>query len=422
MLREPPEEEVVGSNPASFINKVLQYKHLGDREKAYNGKTDSKLIARGFKMYPDPFKREGTNNLSFNYIDPLTGKRKLKSCGTARVGEAKKIIKEFIDSLTVCSGLTFRQYAQRYCSYETNPRAQRLKLDGKYYSVRYSQDLKEKLEKYVFPDSFCDKTLSEISRGDVIDLKQRMASRNPDRIPTINKTMKHIAAIFSEGYLRGDIKTNPAQQLSSIAYTPQERGFFSAEEIFELFKDPNKWQSLLSYQVFQFAAYTGRRASEILALEWEQIEGKYCTIDRAWKKAEGKSGSPKWGVSVKIPLPGKLNFPEKSMSPYVFNDDGRRLGETWWRKNFIKAMELHEIDYKSRNFTPHSFRHSLNTNLLLSGCPELYVKKYLGWTDKSRDTQSHYTHIQPEHLVVVSDKIDEIYSGKSKIVEFVKTG
>ena len=136
------------------------------------------------------------------------------------------------------------------------------------------------------------------------------------------------------------------------------------------------------------------------------------------------AGSPKWGVSVVIPLaPSVLdNLPEKKTSNYIFNIKGLHLGETWWRKNFIKAMENLKINYKERNLTPHSFRQSLNTNLLVAGCSELYVKKYLGWTDKNKDTQAIYTHITPENLSIIADRIDEIYSGKSNIIDFKKLG
>ncbi len=327
-----------------------------------------------------------------------------------------------MDSLTPCSGLTFKEYAQRCCNYETNPRAQRLLLGKRHYGKKHCEDMKSKMEKYIFPDPLSNKELCDITRGDVIDLQQRLARKYPDIVPTINKTIKHFASIFSEALLRGDVKYNPATRLTSIYYQAKERDFLSSQEINELFTDSGKWPSMLTYQVFMFAAFTGRRASEILALEWEQIEGKYCTIDRAWKKAEKKAGDPKWGISVKIPLSERLlaSLPEKGSCRYVFNDKGRRLGETWWRKNFIKSMDMFGIEYKTRNITAHSFRHSLNTNLLLSGCSELLVKKYLGWTDKNKDTQAIYTHIKPEHLTVIADKIDEIYSGKGNVIRFKK--
>ena len=164
-------------------------------------------------MYPEPYRREGTKRLYFNYIDPVTGKRKLQTCGTARVGEAKKRIKEFIDNLTACSGFTFREYAERFCDYETNPRAQRLKLYGRHYGKKHIEDLKSKLERFVYPDPISSKGITDIIRGGIFDLQRRLARQNPDIIPTINKTLKHVASIFSEGYLRVDIKTNPAQLL-----------------------------------------------------------------------------------------------------------------------------------------------------------------------------------------------------------------
>ncbi len=331
-------------------------------------------------MYPRPICREGSSNLFFYYVDPASGKRRKKSCGTSKKGKANDFIIEFINSLTKCSIINFKAYSAQYLVYETNPRRKRYSAEGKKYGLRYCEDLARLIKKYVYPEKFADFSMGEITRGDIIDLRDILISKNAGKHNTVNKVIKAVSSIFSEAHYRGDIKNNPATHISDIKYNAKERGFFFSEEILHLFSDPDKWPSRIAYQLFRFAAFTVRRASEILALEWEQIEGKYCNIDRAWKKSEKCSGDVKWGMSVEIPLAASvlLNLPEKGSFRYIFHDNTRRTGETWWRNNFRRSMAAFEIDIDGRNISPHSFRHSLNTNLLLAGSPELYVKKYLG--------------------------------------------
>lgn len=363
--------------------------------------------------YPKPFRREGQSSLFFNYYDPLTGKRKLKSTGTSKVGESKEFIKEFIDRLTPAGSLTFREYASKFFTKETNPRYIRYRRMGKQYGMGHIKMCRSMMTKYVFPEPFADKPFAGITRGDILDLVALLMRKYPEHPSSINKVADYLSSIFSEAYYREDLKYNPAQRLGDIKYNTEQRGTFSPAEIRDMFSNPKKWSSIVSYRVFLFAAYTGRRCGEIFGLQWSQIKDGYCTIDQAYNKGEKEITDPKWGKCVTIPLCKTVldNLPEKGESPYVFTaENGGPLYEAWWRRYFRKDMERLGIDRKARRLVPHSFRHSLNTNLLVAMIPELYVKKYIGWTDNSKDTQAIYTHIQPKDLKFVADKIDEIYS------------
>ena len=362
--------------------------------------------------YPEPYKKRGRSaSLYFVFTDPLTGKRRYLATGSPKVGESREYIRAFMDRLTPTGTLTFRTYAEQFFSPETNPRYIRYQMAGKQYSLGHIKQLKSVITRYVFPERFADKALSEITRGDILDLLALLNRKYPGHPATINKISDFISSIFSEAYYREDIKNNPAMRLTDIVYQRKARGTFTPEEIRKIFQDPRKWKSKLAYQVFLFAAYTGRRQGEIRALQWEQIQDGLCTIDRAINRTTRKLARPKWDKCVTVPLCRTVldNLPERTESPYVFTEDGAPLGETWWAKSFWREMKRLEIDYKERNLVPHSFRHSLNNNLLLAGVPRLFVRKYIGWSE-GRDTQEAYTHIEPENLRAVADKIDEIYN------------
>ena len=358
--------------------------------------------------YPKPFRREGKPSLWFNYTDPVTGARKLKSTGSGKVGESKEFIKDFIDRLTPAGTITFREYAAKFFSPETNPRYIRYKLAGKQYSLNNINSLRIIIAKHVFPYPFADRQLSTITRGDILDLITRISRELADHPATVDKVISYISSIFSEAYYREDIKYNPAQRLTRIDYKRQARDTFSPQDVISLFRDKQRWSSETAYQVFLFAAYTGRRCGEILGLQWDQINGEYCTIDRAYNRGEKGLAEPKWGKCVTIPLCRTLldRLPERGESPYVFTYEGHPLSTAWWQKQFKKNV----APYFTGNFVAHSFRHSLNTNLIIAlGGQEIFVKKYIGWSDRNLDTQAVYTHIKPEHLKFVADKIDEMY-------------
>jgi len=358
--------------------------------------------------YPKPFRREGQTSLWFNYVDPVTGRRRLKSTGSSKVGESKEFIQNFMDRLTPAGTTTFREYATKFFSPETNPRYIRYKLAGKQYGLNNINSLRIIITKHVFKYPFADRPLSSITRGDILDLITHISKELDGHPATIDKVISYVSSIFSEAYYREDIKYNPAQRLTRIGYKKQAREIFTPQDIISLFKDKERWSSEVAYQVFLFAAYTGRRCGEVLGLQWEQINGEYCTIDRAYNRGERGLAEPKWGKCVTIPLCKTLleRLPAKGDCPYVFNINGKPLHTAWWQKMFRRNVS----PYFEGNYVAHSFRHSLNTNLLLALMPPLYVKKYIGWADRSLDTQAEYTHIKPENLKFIADKIDEIYN------------
>lgn len=177
------------------------------------------------------------------------------------------------------------------------------------------------------------------------------------------------------------------------------------------------------------------RCGEVLALSKKTSINPFdrsIIIDRAWKDRH-EIGPPKNGKSREIPVSDYLlsylnNLIKKAYQEHelVFcYEDGSRLGDTWWRKNFYIALEAAKLvkrvkgddgkyQYVNRRndvVMPHSLRHSLNTNLLAAGCNALLVEAYLGWTRPQglSTMQTNYTGFTQEALREVAQAIAEIY-------------
>jgi integrase len=224
------------------------------------------------------------------------------------------------------------------------------------------------LKKHILKDPFARKRLSEITRANVLDLRSRLLAKNaPARVI---KALGIVKVIFREALFREEINRDPTAGMGRVKYCKVERGIFTAEELRTLFPDHGygPWKDIQDYTCFYLAAVTGLRRGEILALQWRHIdfERQALTLCEAWKGGR-EIGPPKWDHLRMVPLSSRtidklrqLQMESIRLAPedFVFAyDDGSRVGETWWRKRFCKALDRAEIDRQSRCLTAHSFRH-----------------------------------------------------------------
>lgn len=160
-----------------------------------------------------------------------------------------------------------------------------------------------------------------------------------------------LKTIFNEALYREEIYRNPVQGIGNIKYEPKEVGIFTEEELKMLFpvRAIGVWQSTLDCNCFLLAASTGMRRSKILALQWRDInfEGRYLTVNRAWKGKE--LGLSKWNKTRYVPLSSLMISRLKDLrysSLNCLDDDlvfcysyGHRLHDTWWKLHFRRAMK-----------------------------------------------------------------------------------
>ena len=374
-------------------------------------------------MYPKPYKQQGCKNYYFKYTDPVTRKQRGRTTGQTTKKLAEIEIKNFIDALnsfnvnSVLSYLPLKEYLKPWTNGKTNPRYERYSFEEKQYGTRQVKRVAAMLEQHVITHPISDLEIYRITRGAAVDFRAYLLKNRLQGHPqTVNVIISVLKAVFNEGIFRGELTSNPFSGIGNIKTKTKPREILSLDEFRQLFR-PTVFPSELAYRIFLFAAATGMRTSEVLALHWEQLSGNMLTVDRAWVSPK-KLGPPKWGKTRTIPLSNlALSALPEQECELMFHRYSNRLGNTWWKKNFQAAMERSGIE---KHITPHCLRHTLNSQLLLAGISPFIIQYYLGWSRSSdlTKTQEGYTHVLEEHLQPVARAIDTLYTPEREIIPF----
>jgi integrase len=378
--------------------------------------------------------KNGKESTTYYYsINPSSGvshalckqeQRKTTGCSTksAAISFVLDRIEELKDkSPRKKSELTLKEYAGPFWVWETCPHVDRLRSEGKSITRNHVEIQRLVMKKHLFSDPIVDAPISEITRDSILQFRSRLIQKH-GYSRTVQKVISLLKTILKEAYFREHIDRDPTIGIGKVKYEQREAGTFNEKELKSLFKAaPGVWKDRKDYTAFLLAATTGMRRGEVLALQWQDIhfEEGFIEVVRAWKGRE-EIDLPKWNKKRVVPIPQFMvaaltRLQEESIriasDDLVFcYDDGSRLGGTWWRTRFTKAMEAARIDYKGRDLSPHSFRHTLNTVLRSRGISDITLRAAFGWTDEK--TQENYTHTQLEHLKDQADIVDSIFAGK----------
>lgn len=427
------------------------------------------------KKYPDPFKRDKEKKGSpyyFTHTD-AAGKRRNVSTGETTKEKARDKIREIIDrEASGMTELSFADYAKPYFIEKTCPHFARLRDEGKSIGLEHLARSRDFLESHILRDSlFSGIPISKMKRRDLLDLRQRLKAQGLG-LNTVNKVIACAKTILSEATMREDIDANPGAKVGEIKYTRRERGVMVPEEVASLLayvtertillekaaigaKPVKKGagraraqgialQAVRDEALLAFLFASGARAGEICALRFRAIDFKTgrIIIDEA-KKGKDGIGKPKWGKTREIVLAhlalsrlkkwrdrlaSELEAP-LSEEAFVFgNLDNKPLGY----EGLHNVLETAIGDARTKDIlpsddrwlSPHSARHSLNTNLLAFGVSPLLVQSYLGWTSAEGKiltrVQSAYTHLRLLKVEDVAKAVDNMYKPNNRTATFAK--
>lgn len=148
--------------------------------------------------------------------------------------------------------------------------------------------------------------------------------------------------------------------------------------------------------VITFAVHTGMRESEILGLQWSDVdlENRYASLYET-KNSDPRKVAMNASAIVAI-LPLKL-----SKADHVFSD-GQGIPFSprtvlWW---FKQALEEAEI----RDFRFHDLRHTCASWMAMAGVPVEKIQKQLGHKDIRMTMR--YMHLAPDGIRSGADQLD----------------
>ena len=89
----------------------------------------------------------------------------------------------------------------------------------------------------------------------------------------INNVLIPLRIVLGDAYMDGLIDSNPADRVKNIPHRYDEPNPFKPDEMRLILENCD----LQSRNLFQFAFWSGLRTSELIALEWRDIDSSFCT-------------------------------------------------------------------------------------------------------------------------------------------------
>ena len=357
---------------------------------------------------------------TYHYDAFVNGKRVRGTTGTSDETEALKIAEKEIQLVMerMDVGMTVKSMLHLYNDPKTNPRRIASKITGESYGEDYANEMARQskdIEKILADKQpkILAKKVAELTSLDINLVRKAIYDVHGARRKA-QYEFRSFKAFISQLHDDGVIDNNVGAGMKDIHYSATPRRAVRPEILSLIVDAKDKFQDVEDWAYAVFAMSTGMRKSEILAIKKEHLFGNTLRVEEAIKTNDGKIGKPKGNFIRVIPLSKlalyALSFTKPDRSGRYFPHE-RRWTTTWtwhFRKAMCEAYPQHSEEWN--RITSHIFRHSLNTNLLVTGLAESLVSEYMSWEHQHlSDIQENYTHFIAKDMQCVADRIDEIY-------------
>ncbi len=260
-------------------------------------------------------------------------------------------------------------------------------------------------------------TVSKINAGDIRSFLADIAkTRSPK---TVNNILVLMKTLFKHAKEWGHTKINPAADIKKFKEEHREMDYLNPSEINLLLNNADEPYRTL----FMTAVMTGMRRSEVLALQWGDIDWNSNTIHvrrslystkstlkgGGWQFVAPKSARSKRAIVMSANLKKALEI-HKIVSPInehdlVFaNKEGNPIsGDNMLKREFHPALERAGL----RKIRFHDLRHSYTSLLIAQGENAKFIQSQLGHSS-IQTTMDRYGHLLPVDNVAVGDKLDSL--------------
>lgn len=205
--------------------------------------------------------------------------------------------------------------------------------------------------------------------------------------------LRILKAFFNKGIEWEYIEKNPFKGIK-LQIPENFPEFITSEDLKTLV---DKAEGIIFANIYKFAFYTGMRISEILNLEWSDINLKTEEIRVKNKKNFSTKSKRERIIPITKNIIQILNDQKNAFTEIktnlIFNKCGVKLDATFVSKKFKKCIRAAGLN-DTIHF--HSLRHSFCSNLVAKGV-SLYIVKVLAGHQSIITTQ-RYSHLKKESL------------------------
>ena len=257
----------------------------------------------------------------------------------------------------------------------------------------YSHDLKR------FAKHFRHKKLAEMTSLDITDFLITLQQANLSS-GSIARTLSAVKGLFKYALRSGIIDSNPAAGIAGPKIFRPLPETLTVEQVIKALNKPDTNTKLgkRDKALLEFLYGTGSRISEALNCRIDDLmpEMKLVRLyGQGRKERVTPMGDAGW-LAMKIYLDeARPQFANNKSADFIF------LGN---RGNPLQRMAGWRIVKKycmlagiTKNVSPHTFRHSFATHLLMGGADLLAVQELLGHADVS--TTEIYTHLDRDFII-----------------------
>ncbi|RJQ54525.1 MAG: site-specific integrase [Nitrospiraceae bacterium] len=286
-------------------------------------------------------------------------------------------------------------------------------LAGKYLSWTTGRQRSAQTKSYVIGQLvsvFGDTRLKDFNTLKVEQLQTTLISQDYE-IASINKILnifKHMFSKAVEWELTGEDVLRGIRKVKSLKGENRRLRFLTQEECHALI---NACESYLKPVVIT-AMNTGMRKSEILTLQWDNVDLKhgFILLD---KTKNGERREIPLSATVKAVLQG---ITRRLDIPYVFFDSASGKPFQNVKRSFHSALRRAKIT----DFKFHDLRHTFASHLVMSGVDLTTVKELLGHKDIKMTLR--YSHLAPEHKLKAVDILDKTLNGNTISTKLAQYG
>jgi integrase len=249
-----------------------------------------------------------------------------------------------------------------------------------------------------------------------IHIQSAYASDAPESGKTRNNYLSVLNGIFDSAFFNRLIDSRPTDYIENFAYQKPEPDPFTKEEVERVLAYMSDTYNDQVGHYFDFALMTGIRPSEMIALEWSDVDftRKTVTVRRAHVASQTKG--TKTGLVRNVIMSDRALVVLQRQKPHTFIAGkaifhnpvtNRAWSDDKQQREKYFAPTLKALGLRGRD--AYQCRHTYATLLLTAGVHVGYISKQLGHTT-IKTTLDSYARFLPDAYAAETEKANAVFA------------